>query len=77
LPFSALVDKGRIFDRPLFAHIEPGQTVTKSYASFLFTIPRDYEGVARATFADGKLILHERRTEGGRGLTMQVGDRFE
>ena len=76
-PFSALVEKGRIFGRPLFAHIETGQTVTKSYANFLFKIPPDYEGVARATYASGKLTLHERRTEGGRDLTIQVGDRFE
>ena len=39
-----------------------------------FRIPRDYKGVSRVTYAQGRLQLQER--DGGRELTMVVGDLF-
>lgn len=72
-PFPILVRKGRIFDRPLYAYIDSGQTEARSYAGFLFRIPKDYTGVARVTYANGRLHLLER---GGRELMMNVGDLF-
>jgi hypothetical protein len=73
-PFPILVKKGRIFDRPLYAYLDSGQTETRSYACFLFRIPQDYKGVARVTYANGRLMLHEHG--GGRELTMTVGNLF-
>ena len=73
-PFSVLVKKGQIFGRPLYAFLDAGQTETRSYASFLFRIPQNYRGVARVTYANGRLQLLER--DGGRELTMLVGDLF-
>jgi hypothetical protein len=73
-PFSVLIKKGRIFDRPLYAYLDAGQTEVRSYACFLFRIPRDYKGVARITYAHGRLQLQER--DGGRELTMAVGNLF-
>jgi hypothetical protein len=46
----------------------------RSYACFLFRIPRDYKGVARVTYVHGRLQLQER--DGGRELTMAVGNLF-
>lgn len=31
-PFGVLVEKGRIFGRPIFAHIDTGETISKSYS---------------------------------------------
>jgi hypothetical protein len=73
-PFSILVKKGRIFDRPLYAYLDAGQTEVRSYACFLFRIPLDYKGVARVTYAHGRLQLQER--DSGRELTMAVGNLF-
>jgi hypothetical protein len=73
-PFAILVKKGRIFERPLYAYLDAGQTEARSYACFLFRIPKDYKGVARLIYADGRLQLHEHG--GGRQLTMNVGDLF-
>jgi hypothetical protein len=76
-PFPILVKKGRIFDRPLFAFLDAGQTESRSYACFLFIlfkIPKDYTGVARIRYANGRLQLFEHG--GGRELSMNVGDLF-
>jgi len=74
-PFPILVKKGQIFDRPLLTYIDAGETATRSYACFLFRIPKDYKGVAKVTYDQGQLRLHE---HGGstRVLTMKVDDLF-
>jgi hypothetical protein len=73
-PFPVLVKKGKIFDRPLYAYLDAGQTESRSYACFLFRIPQDFTGVARVTYGNGQLHLHEHGS--GRELTMNVGDLF-
>jgi hypothetical protein len=73
-PFPVLVKKGKIFDRSLYEYLDAGQTEARSYACFMFRIPQDYKGVARVTYANGQLQLSER--DGGRVLTMNVGDLF-
>jgi len=75
-PFPVLVEKGRIFGRQIFAHIDAGETVTRSYTCFLFEIPADYRGVYRITYVDGELILRERDGDAERDLTMEVGKLF-
>ena len=74
-PFPILVQKGKIFNRPLYTYIDAGETQLRSYACFLFRIPQDYKGVARLTYANGRLELHE-HGGGSRILTMNVGDLF-
>ena len=59
-PDSILVAKGKIFGRPIFEHLDAGQTVAKSYTAFLIKIPKDYKGVSNITYAKGRLVLHER-----------------
>jgi hypothetical protein len=73
-PFAVLVKKGRIFDRPLYAYLDAGETQTRTYAGFLFRIPEDYKGVSRVVYANGRLELHEHGA--GRELTMNVGGLF-
>jgi hypothetical protein len=73
-PFPILVKKGRIFDRPLYAYLDTGQTESRSYVCFLFRIPQDYKGVSHVTYAHGRLQVQER--DGGRELTMLVGNLF-
>ena len=73
-PFPVLVKKGRIFDRPLYAYLDAGESEARSYACFLFRIPQDYKGVARVTYANGRLRLDEH--DAGRQLTMNVGNLF-
>jgi hypothetical protein len=75
-PDGMLVAKGQIFGRMLYAHLDAGQTSTRSYAAFLFKIPNDYRGVDRTTYQDGRLILHERGAGPERDLTMQVDRLF-
>jgi len=75
-PEAILVAKGKIFGRMLYAYIDAGQTVTRSYAAFLFRIPSDYHGVERITYQAGRLTLHERGTGPERDLAMTVGDLF-
>jgi hypothetical protein len=75
-PFPALVKKGRIFDRPLYEHLDANQTTRKSYAGFLMMIPTDYRGVARLQYERGRVILHERENRRARVLELKVGELF-
>src|SRR5579864_3918982 len=75
-PVGILVAKGKIFGRSIYAYIDAGQTVTRSYAAFLFKIPSDYRGVDRITYESGLLTLHERASVSGRDLVMAAGDLF-
>lgn len=74
-PFPVLVRKGRIFDRPLYAYLDAGQTESRSYVGFLMRIPNDYRGVARITYAEHRLQLHEHGSA-PRNLALEVGDLF-
>jgi hypothetical protein len=81
-PDSVLVAKGKIFGRQTFQHLDAGETAAKSYAGFLFKIPKDYRGVASIDYSDGRLTLHERpvpiEPDSGRqrDLVLQTGDLF-
>ncbi len=75
-PEAVLVAKGKIFDRLLYSYIDAGQTVTRSYAAFLFRIPADYNGVERVSYEGGRLVLFERGKSRERALTMNVGELF-
>jgi len=75
-PVGILVAKGKIFDRPIYAYIDAGQTVTRSYAAFLFRIPLDYRGVERISYDSGRLTLHEHAGGPARDLVMAAGHLF-
>lgn len=75
-PEGVLVAKGQIFGRMLYAHLDAGQTKTRTYAAFLFKIPNDYRGVERITCESRSLTLHEHGPGPKRDLTMQVGGLF-
>ena len=72
-PEGILVAKGKIFGRMIYAHIDAGETVTRSYAGFLFKIPADYRGVGGITYRSGRLVLHERAAGPERDLAMAAG----
>lgn len=75
-PFPVLVAKGRIFGRPLYAYLDAGETVSRTYACFLLKIPADYRGVVSITYNGKNLILHERDAGPERDLTLEVGTLF-
>jgi hypothetical protein len=59
-PFGILVQKGRIWDRPLFEYLDSGATAVKSYLVFLLGIPADFAGVESIEVDGGRLVLSER-----------------
>ncbi len=75
-PFAILVAKGRIFGRPIYAYLDAGETVSKTYACFLIPIPKDYKGVAGLTYTGASVILHERDSGPERDLKLEVGNLF-
>jgi hypothetical protein len=60
-PFPILTRKGRIFELPLFDHLDSGETTTRSYASFLVQVPADFLGVDRieSRGTDWVIIEHD------------------
>jgi hypothetical protein len=75
-PFPALVAKGRIFGRPLYAYLDAGEMVSKTYACFLIPIPADYRGVSSLTYSGKTLVLHEREAGPERDRKLEVGELF-
>jgi hypothetical protein len=73
-PFPILVEKGKIFGRPIFAYLDAGQTATRSYTAFLSKIPKDYRGVGRVQYENGRLTIYERGAEDGKGITIETGN---
>jgi len=71
-PFQVLLQKGRIFDRPLVAWLEPGESQTRSYAAFLFKVPADYKGVSQVIVTKERITVKERGAGRGRDLTMDA-----
>ncbi len=59
-PFPILVQKGRIWDRPLFEYLDSGATAVKTYVVFLISIPADFAGVESITVERGRIVLSER-----------------
>ncbi len=48
-PYGTLVKKGRIFDRPLFDHLDAGESKTRGFIGFLAEIPKSFQGVQNVT----------------------------
>ena len=71
-PFSILVKKGRIWDRPLFAYLDAGETTARSYTAFLCKIPSDFAGVESIKVEKRRLILQERTSAAPRELTIEA-----
>ncbi len=59
-PFSILVKKGTIFERPLLDFLDASESKTRSYIGFLAEIPESYQGVDDAVYENGTLTLVER-----------------
>jgi hypothetical protein len=74
-PFALLVEKGKVFGRPVFAYLDAGEKITRSYAAFLLKTPPDFKGVDRVTFR-GRRILVRERGENGRELSLEPGSLF-
>jgi hypothetical protein len=62
-PQGELVRKGQIFGRPLFVHLDAGETLTKSFTGFLLRIPKDYTGVGAVRQTGKGFAVRERGTE--------------
>ena len=71
-PFPILTQKGTIFGRPLFEHLDAGETRTKGYGMFLVPIPGDFAGVASLEVQEKQIVLHERDRSGNRDLTVEA-----
>ena len=69
-PFPVLVQKGRIWDRPLFEYLDAGETRAKSYVAFLCAVPHDFAGVESIGISQGRLLLRERA--GGKPRELRV-----
>ena len=56
-PFPILVQKGKIFDRQIFVHIDAGETVTRSYLNFLAPVGADFTGIEGVSYDGANLKL--------------------
>ena len=75
-PGPILVQKGKIFDQHIFKFIDADETQLFSYANFLMKVPRDFGGVKKIEYKNGKISVTERGTK-KRNIVMNVGDLFD
>lgn len=72
-PYPILVQKGRIWGRPLFEHLDSSQTVRKRFTMFLLEIPSNFAGVETVTIDGPNLKVRERREPQPRELVLEAG----
>lgn len=73
-PFPILVQKGRLWERPLYEYLDAGQTVRKSYLAFLIEAPADFGGVDTVVRVEDRLIVRERSLARPRELSVALGN---
>ena len=73
-PYPILVKKGFIFGRPLFSHLDAGETATRGYVLFLAQLPENYRGVASLEVSKEGLELTERGPGSPRTLRIAAPD---
>lgn len=57
-PFEEILNTATtLFDRKTYAYIDAGETITKSYFSFISAIPKDFKGVENVDIVEDKLII--------------------
>jgi hypothetical protein len=71
-PYAILVQKGRIWDRPLFAYLDAGEMNARGYTVFLLNIPQDFAGVGAIQLQRDRLILYERGDASPRTWTIDT-----
>lgn len=59
-PFPALVEKGRIFGKPLLDYLDAGESKTRSYLGFLAEVPPDFAGVVSIDLSEREVRIQER-----------------
>ena len=62
-PFETLLEKGNLLNRPLFAYLDAGEIVQKSYVAFLAKIPANYKGVHAIQLLDNTVEITEHETD--------------
>lgn len=57
-PFEEILNTATtLFGSKTYAYIDAGQTITKSYFSFLSSIPKDFKGVENVGIEEDKLVI--------------------
>jgi hypothetical protein len=74
-PFKVLLGKPRILDRPTYAYLDAGESVTRTYTAFLAKVPRDFAGVSQVFYRSGAIIVQEGGAR-GREVTIAVDRLF-
>jgi hypothetical protein len=62
-PFPILAKKPVVFGRPTFSFLDAGESVTRSYTTFLVKVPKDFKGVDKVSHRGGKIVVRERGTQ--------------
>lgn len=72
-PFPILLERGPIWNKPVYAYLDAGQAVRRSYLAFLTEIPGDFRGVRRISLDGGELRIEERSRRSPRQLRLPLG----
>ena len=75
-PGPVLVEKGKIFDRPLFRFIDADETQHFSYACFMAKISSSWKGTRSVDYDGSKLIIEESGDPGER-IELKTGSLFD
>jgi hypothetical protein len=59
-PFPVVAEKGKIFGQNIYAYIDAGEVISKSFTAFLAEIPEDYNGVEKIEVDDSQFVIKEK-----------------
>lgn len=73
-PFPVLARQGRLWGRPLFEHLDAGETLVRSYVVFLVRIPADFRGVETVGLEGRRWTIRETGPGQPRVFNLEVAD---
>ena len=59
-PFPVVAKKGKIFGQNIYAFIDAGEIISKSFTAFLAKIPGDYKGVEKIETGNSLFTIKEK-----------------
>ena len=71
-PFPVLTRKKTIFGRPLYQHLDAGETISKAYLVFILEIPRDFGGVQDLGLGQDRITIRERAAASPRSISVDL-----
>ena len=63
IALDEIIQKGDVLNTPTIAHLDPSESVTKTFYTFLTEIPENFNGVEQVVLEQDQLLIREAKTD--------------